>query len=147
MEGITAVAKQNTPLTFSPNLLDKCGNAGITSRGTIDCLTTLPKHFLVSIKIRMAIVHLNDGQRRPIYHDLYSLSEVRPGLVGSVQAEERQPWRQVASAAYWSVIQNTSIAIIRIASSIFYSKSHRCLTNKYTPTQVTEEEQWERVSR
>jgi hypothetical protein len=47
MEGITAVAKQNTPLAFSPNLLDECGNAGITSRRTIDCLTALPEHFLV----------------------------------------------------------------------------------------------------
>src|SRR5664279_3372477 len=95
----------------------------------------------------MAIVHLNDGQRRPIYHDLYSLSEVRPVLVGSVQAEERQPWRQVASAAYWSVIQNISIAIIRIASPNIYSKWHRCLTDESTPIQVTEEEPWKRMSR
>jgi len=47
MEGITAVAKQNTPLVRGPNLLDDCGNAGITSRRTIDCLITLPEHLLV----------------------------------------------------------------------------------------------------
>src|SRR5450830_2013516 len=35
----------------------------------------------------------------------------------------------------------------RIASPNIYSKSHRCLTDKSTPIQVTEEEPWKRVSR
>jgi hypothetical protein len=59
-------------LPVSPNLLDDCGNAGISARRTIDCLTTLPEHLLVQIKIGMTIVQLNDSQRRSICHNLHS---------------------------------------------------------------------------
>ena len=47
MQRITAVAKQNMILPFSPNLLDDFGNAGISSRRAIGCLTTLPEQLLV----------------------------------------------------------------------------------------------------
>jgi hypothetical protein len=44
MEGITAVAKQNTPLAFSSNLFDECGNAGIPPRRIIpDTTCTSPQ--------------------------------------------------------------------------------------------------------
>jgi hypothetical protein len=47
MQRITAVTKQNMILPFSPNLLDGYGNAGLSSRRTIGCLTTLPEYLLV----------------------------------------------------------------------------------------------------
>ena len=54
------------PISFtlfrSPNLLYECGNAGISSRRTIDCLTTLPEHLLVEIKIGVAVVQLHNGE-------------------------------------------------------------------------------------
>src|SRR5450759_2820723 len=86
VEGIAAVAKERALLVRGPNLLYDCGNAGIPSRRTIDCLTTLPEHLLVWITIGMAIVQLNDSQRRSICHCLYSF--------------------------HCSVIQNTSAATI-----------------------------------
>jgi hypothetical protein len=72
VEGIAAVAKERAPLVRGANLFYDCSNAGIPSRGTIDCLTTLPEHLLVQVTIGMAIVHLKDSQRCSICHFLYS---------------------------------------------------------------------------
>ena len=70
MQSIAAVAKEYTLLIRGPNLLNDCGNAGISSRRPIDCLTSLPEHLLVQIKIGMAVVELNNSERRSICHFL-----------------------------------------------------------------------------
>jgi hypothetical protein len=62
VESIAAVAKEYSLRVRGSNLLYDCGNAGIPSSRTIDCLTSLPEHLLMQIKIGMAIVELNDGE-------------------------------------------------------------------------------------
>src|SRR5664280_3790296 len=72
MKSIAAVAKKNAPLPLSPNLFYNRGHACVTSGGTVYRMVALPEHLLVQIKIGMAIVQLNDSQRRSICHFLYS---------------------------------------------------------------------------
>ena len=72
MEGITAVAKENTPLALSPNLFYERGDARVTSRGTVYRVVALPEHLLVQIKIGMAVVHLNDCKVFSAAHFLFS---------------------------------------------------------------------------
>jgi hypothetical protein len=60
----------------------------------------------------MAIVELKDSQRISVFHDLVPLSKERLGLARSAQAGEGKPGRQSAPNAHWSVIHNTSVAMI-----------------------------------
>jgi hypothetical protein len=77
VESIAAIAKEYTLLVPGPNLLYECGNAGISSRRTIDCLTTQSEHLLVEIKIGVAVVQLHNGERISVFH--HGKNDLQPG--------------------------------------------------------------------